>query len=278
MTADWPDYNPSAHRALAIYAQTVPLGRKATSLGLLLSQVLAPGASVFIANNLPIQQVAFEFGISAGIGSGTPTLPFLAVSFGWLDVNSFPVWQDDLVCSFASGGQITFAEGPANGDILVGQIANTDTTASAFFTATLSQTSHPFSTFKARQKGYSAVPPQGFTQPGGDISDGVVCHTSAAITPGGNNQKLLGVASGKWRIVLDNSAGANQASFNITDPSGRFSLPAGSTLYPLTKVAAGAVFTDEFIAPNRPLLVTINNLGGAGNISPEFTALLQQQA
>lgn len=272
MTIDHADWNTSADRALKAYTQGAALARKAGADAANTSQVIAGGGSAVLVNLIAWNQPGWEANFQASLPAASGTKPFAKVHYVWFDgVNLIPVVEDDRYISLGNGnlnGIQTGGYGPAKGDVLQVSLINLDPAQSLTVSWSMQQTSHLYPKDKWRQVLYGGIPPNGFTYPGGSLPGLVLMSSAPTLLPATPQSFLLGTWQGSARIMIDNTAGANAVKVVVADAVGDIN-PAPQWLN--DTVNAGTRFREDMPFIAKPVLVTLTNTGGAGNISPVIT-------
>jgi hypothetical protein len=275
--SDYPDWGTSQANADAISTTGVGLLKMTNDLEAINTGTIPGGTLETLATDIPVTQTAWEFGGIFYLPSGAGTVPFARFTLNWYEsTGTILVAQDTLtvVSGNGSGNAIAFCgRGPTKGEILDITMRNLDPAQTLTYEYSVSQVSHTYDKPQWQQTSLPTTAPIGYTTAGGDLASSVNAYHKATIVPGTPNQSLLPVYFGKWRCFLDNSAGANGCTVQIQTLEG-FGVPSGQNLYYGT-VAAGAVLPFEFSSPSEPLLLVLTNNGGAGNIDPLFTSIIE---
>lgn len=271
MTADWPDDNPSAHRASAIYTQRVPLARAATSLGGNTGQTLLPSSSVTLFSASILDQPAFELTLSSQNPAGLASHPWTEAQFSWIDAVTTDVKSQRTYVNANGDGQknLLRVQGPTRGDQLTFVLHNDDTVNTLTFDWSLSTISHVI--LEDNVANDLSVPVHGFSLPGGDAKKGVIAASNPTLANGASVTRLVPARNGHVKITIDNSAGVSALQVTVSDPDPvvpLYGLTAGAEFYTSGPVPANTVKTDDYVAPPGPTLLTLTNVGTLGAISP----------
>jgi hypothetical protein len=280
MTADWPDDNPSAHRAAAIYAQAVPLARKATALNSGTPSV-AGGGTTNIITGLIVDQPSFQMLIGLRYVPAGATIPFGKLRFEWMDTASGTQVTPDhavLVAGFA-GLNFHHITGPAMGDQLTVALDNLDPATILSCTFGASQTSHLYPRFRLEQVGQTVDPV--FTLAGQSNQLGILASINASIGASGTVDRLASAWSGPATLNVDNVGTAASVKIQLLDPG---IIAGGSPLYGvgnsgiIFSQVVGTVNPFQFTLdlPAGPVVIRSINTSGAAAIQPTITLVRRQ--
>lgn len=273
-TQDYPDYNPHPHMAQAQYNQRIPLARNATPLGNGIAQVLAASSNTTLITKVPFDQPAFEFVlISQGV-LGSNVHPFSSVTFTWFNTATGAPIADRTYNNANGNGQGNRlrVQGPIRGDTLTILLINDDFNNALTYNWALGTISHILADDDVANDGN--IPVAGFTLPGGAPDAGVIAVVQPTTTPATPQSRLLVAFNRRCKITVDNTGQANACKVVVGDPDPGIPLYGagqGAQFWNSGSVAAGAVVNGEYQMPNGPALLTVTNLGGAGNIAPLVT-------
>lgn len=277
MTADWPDYNPSAHRAAAIYAQRVPLARNSTGIGNN-SSSLAGGTKTNIISNVAIDQPSFQMLIGLEFTTLTATIPFGKLRFLWTDTASgFQVDPDWCVLSAGFNAMdFVYISGPVKADQLTIELTDLDPAQILFYDFGISAVSHVYDRFRVQEVGQPTVP--GFTRAGQNNQLGVLGSVGALLAVSSTTDRLCSAWGGQAAINVDNISGAGIVQVRVIDPG---IIAGGSPLYGLSgtgtiwsaDVASGAVANGEFALPYGPVVIREINPNSSTTVQPTTTLM-----
>lgn len=272
---DYQDWQTPAAHATAIYDQTVPIGRKPSSV-FTASSVLGHGQSVTLANQALITQPSFQLYINLEYATNLGTIPFGMITLDWFDTASGYSEQSDTY--WLPGGQLAFCSalvtGPCRGDEVTVTLTNLDAAQILAYNISLTQTSHIYDQARFIQTDQSAV--VGFTQPGKNAQAGILASAAPSITPTNFQDRLAAAWLGTAVLVVDNVGQANGALVLVADPGlvtggGMLYGTAASGVIGIANVAAGASTTATIALPAGPVVVRVTNTGSSGNITPTVT-------
>lgn len=271
---DYADYQtPQAH-ATAIYGTKVPLARSVTAVGSAIGATLNAGVNTPLFVNVAIDQPGWELEFQASLPGAVGTVPFALLRLQFLKsattliISNRPMYAQ--VGQSTNQGVATGGYGPVRGDVVSLSLTNLDPAQVMTYSYAFSAVSHPHIRDVWRQDDYTAFPPATFTWPSGEPGIGWLATSTPSIGPGGSTSRLIATYLGKVRMQIDNSANANAIQVTITDPVGN--VTPSANYYDQT-VAASALQRDEIWLPAKPVLLTMKNTGGAGNITGNVTLI-----
>lgn len=277
MTADWPDDNPSAHRALAIYSQRVPIARGVTGLNSGSSSLAASG-TVNLATSLPVDQPSFQMLIGLQEGSVTATIPFGKLRFLWKDIGSgFQVDPDWAILPGGSSAiNFHYISGPCKADLLTIELDNLDPAQILFYDFGISAVSHVYERFRVQQVGQQAVPQ--FTLAGQNNQMAVLGSVGANVAASSTVDRLCSAWGGDAHINVDNTAGTVGIQVRLIDPG---IIAGGTPLYGTSGV--GSIWSDSVVAgasshakvplPYGPVVIREINPSSTTAVQPTTTLL-----
>jgi hypothetical protein len=279
MTADWQDYQPHPHMALAQYAQGVPLARKSVSLGGQTAQVLAAASNILLVPSTFVDQPAFQLVLAVSLPVGALGTPFVKVIVSWTDlVTGNPSATRSYILA-AGDNQLNTGRvlGEAVNDQMSVQLNNLHGVRAITYNWALSAISHvpPLDLFGNDVQ----VPVSGYTLPASAPDLGVLAVSNPLIGPGVTQSRITCASNALCTICVDNTGQANALDVQVTDPAPTVPLygsAGGAMFWRSGPVAAGAVLNGQFQMPNGPVFVGMTNLGGAGNIQPKVTITEQR--
>jgi len=267
MTIDYVDWKTSDDRALSIYNQTVPLGRKPSALASGSGSIGPAGINNMVLN-LTINQPSFQMLIGFSWPNAAVPTPFASITFQWTDsASGFTVASDEAILP---GGVATldffYISGPARADVLTIQTANLDLLNILSYSYGISQSSHVYQQFRVQEVSQPAVPQ--FTRAGQNNPMGIIGSFGANIGAGATQDRLCSAWAGPASISVSNIG--STAPFNVLmlDPG---IIAGGSPLYGTansgilfaTSVAAGATDKTQLNLPNGPVVLRHVNTGAA---------------
>lgn len=271
VTPDSPDWAPHVALADQISATGVPLLRATNNLGTAVSTTVAGGQQVTLVGPVAVTQPGYEICVQVSIPAGTGTLPFIRMTVTWTDsVSGLTLGFRNYYMTSGNGpGNVLtyYVTGPCHGDQVQVFVTNIDPAATATLQWTVNQTSHLYQHDQLIQPGYAATAPQGFTNPAGDPSTGVLMVATPTIAAATTTSRLLAARSGKALLCVDNFTGTNAMWCKLTDPDSLYS-SQGAVSAPVLSLAAGAVANTEVTLPYGPMLLQMRNQGASGSISP----------
>lgn len=272
MSGDYADWDTPEKHALEAYTQGAALARKAGAGASSTGATVGGGLPLVLANGVTWNQPGWECNIQANLPVGAGTRPFAIVQFVWFDdQNLVPLVEDDRYITSGNGAVAaipTGGYGPAKGDLLQVTLTNLDPLQTLSVVWSLQQTSHLYPKDKWRQQGIPSTAPHLFVNPGNLLTSLILMSLQPTLAPGIPQPFLLPTWQGSVRAQVDNTGGANACKITITDPVGDIA-PAPSMLN--ATIAAGSAFREDMPFLPKPMLVTLTNTGGAGNITPLVT-------
>jgi hypothetical protein len=281
VTTDWQDYQPHPHQALAIYSQRVPLARNVANI-LGAQNVNIPASSdVQILSFTTIDQPAFQLDVQVQLPLNALGVPFIRIDNSWVFGASGDFVAARSYALAAGNNQLNVGRliGKCWGDVLTIAVFNLHATQPVTMNWDFSTVSHiPDHDDWGNDL---IVPVSGFNVPGGAPNLGILAATNPTIVPATPQSRLTNASNALCNICVDNSGQANALDVQITDPAPTiplYGLNAGATFWRSGSVVAGGVANGQFQMPNGPVLITMTNLGGAGNITPRVTLTEQRAA
>lgn len=277
MTADWPDDNPSAHRALAIYTQRVPLAHNATGIGNG-NNSLPGGGTTNIVSAVNVDQPSFHMLI--GINAGVPgtTIPFAKLRFKWTDIASgFTVDPDWAVMAGAvSGLNFHYIKGPVRGDQLTLELDNLEPAQILSYSFGISAVSHVYEDFVLEEIGGQGV--LGFTRPAQQAQMGVLGSVNATIAISGTVDRLAMAGNGKAILTTNNAGGVNVVRTELVDPGvvlgvGPILGLSNSGIIATIEANAQPPANMEVSLPNGPVVIREINTSAAATQTPTTTLM-----
>ena len=259
MTADWPDYNDSQHKANAIANTGVPLLSFANNLlGLGNTVVLAGATNTHGPFN--INQIGYEFFISVECNAVSND-PFLSVIFNWSDSASnraLPPDQWDL-CGTSGVFQQYAGTGKTKGDTLSISVVNSDPVNYLTYVISFTLNSRVYGDDDWRQ--LTSHTPPGFTNANMSPGAHILASTGASVAAGGTNIRLISLYAGQAKLIVTN--GAQPLGITVTeiaDPT--IGLGAAGGLVYSNNVAANGTLDADMQLPRSICAIALFNSGG----------------
>lgn len=269
MTADYPDWLTSADRALGIYNQTVPLGRKPIGVATNSSAIAASGTATLI-NNVTIGQPSFHMLIGFSYALPATPVPFVDLQFTWTDsASGFTVFTDEAILpGGVSSLDFHYICGPARADTLTVKATNLDAGNIVSYSFGASQNSHLYQHFKVMEVGNVAIPQ--FTRAGSQNQMGVIASFGVNIGAGATQDRIASAWSGPAVINVSNVGGGQQVNVLILDPG---IIAGGAPLYGIANtgviwarsIPAGGALSERVNLPNGPVAIRHTNTGAAND-------------
>jgi hypothetical protein len=279
MTIDYPDYGTSADRALKVYTQRVPLARNSASIGSGVGNTLAAGGNVQLVTAVAIDQPAYQVELGALLPLGAGGTPFARLTMVWTDAATGDGVSQRSIVLASGDGKINVGRliGVSRSDLLTVVLSNLHATAILTYNYDVSPISHVPTDDDYGNDVPSMV--SGYTRPGLQPDLGVLAVTTPTVVPGVPQERLTGASNALCSICVDNTGQVNPCDVQISDPAPTVPLygsTAGALFWRSGSVAAGAVLNGQYQMPSGEVLITITNLGGAGNIAPKVTITEQR--
>lgn len=274
VTPDAPDWAPHVALAAQVAATGVPLLRATNSLGSGNAAALAAGVAQKIIASAPVTQPGYEAIFQAWMPAASGTVPFTNVNFSWEDsATSLPLGTLDYMLASGNGAANFlqyYVRGPCLGDQLTVTCTDLDPAVGASVSFVVNQTSHIYEHDQIIQAFYAATPPQGFVNPAGKPTTGLILASTPTINPATTLSRLLAARSGRAVLAVDNFTGTNAMWAKLVDPGSLYSTQ-GAVSAPVLSLAAGAVASAEVVLPYGPMLLQFRNQGATGTIAPGIT-------
>lgn len=269
MTVDYADWDTSNDRALSIFNQTVPLGRKPVGVANGSSAIAASGTATLV-NAATINQPSFHMLIGFSYALAATPIPFVDLTFQWTDsASGFSVMSDEaIIPGGVAALDFHYICGPARADTLTVKATNLDAGNIASYSFGLSQQSHVYSEFRLEEVGNVAIPQ--FTRPGLDNQLGVIASFGANIGAGATQDRITSAWAGPAVISVSNTNGTQPMQAFLLDPG---IIAGGTPLYGVANtgiiwsdtLAAGARVAEQIYLPHGPVVIRHVNTGAAGN-------------
>lgn len=281
MTADWPDDNPSAHRATAIYSQGVPLQRK--PLNVSNATVSIPVATpVTLFANQPFDQPSFQLALEAQQSGAPAATPFARLRYLWRDVAAMLTMETDwTVVPFGSASPVAaIVTGPARMDQLSVITESLDPAAPLNLTYTITQHSQVYDLIRMQEVNNVAV--AGYSRPGGVVQTGVIASAAPVVAATTAVQRLVPVWSGKAVLSVDNAANTATVRVRLLDPGlavGATSIygMSGNGILDEVFAAGGASAVQEVALPTGPVVLELFNTSATVAITPQVSLVRLDQ-
>lgn len=263
MTADWPDYNPSAHRASAIYAQTVPLAAKSIGVGSAGTTTVLPSANATLGP-FTIGQIGYEISIDVGANAAS-TNPFMIALMTWTDsvtgrITEQQRWQ--LAGASGANPQTYYGVGPSSGDTLTITLTNNDSVNSMTYAFVLASNSRVYVRHDWRNQTFNPVP--SFTSAVYDQAGHFLCSSSPTVGAGSVATRILPLYCGTVRIWCTFNLAFTLIIAAVDRTIGI--APAGNQIYEHdVAAAAGATFVDELSLPRCTCTLILSNNGASSS-------------
>jgi len=215
---DWQ--TPQAH-ADRIFATTVPLASKSNNVVNDQLHNIPFGATVTIANQVPVNQIGYEISVKALISAAASSLPILTVEMKWTDSVTGTIVADEvwnIVAGSTQGGSLHYGTGPSKANLLTINVTNNDTSQAMTVTTVLNQNSRVYVRDDWRTQAFNSVPNASIPQ---HNQQGNILGASL-ITVGalGTFTRLLALYSGLVTVTYASATSA-AGKFQITplDPA-----------------------------------------------------------
>lgn len=261
MTTDWPDDNPSSHRALAIYSQTVPLAAKSVKLGSAGTTTILPGATATLGP-FTVGQIGYEISIDIGANAAS-TNPIMQALMSWTDSSTGRITEEQrwgMVGASGANPQTYYGVGPSSGDTLTITLTNTDTVNSMTYAYVFAMNSRAYVRHDWRQQTFFPVP--SFINAIYDQSGHFLLATSPTINAGQTQTRLVPLYAGTVRlwstfnVAYDLVVAAIDRTIGIA--------PAGNQIWEGAVTAAGGgIQVAEFSLPRCTCTLIMTNNGAA---------------
>lgn len=268
MTIDYADWATSNDRALSIFNQTVPLGRKPVGVANGNNAIAASGTATLV-NGVTINQPSFHMLIGFSYALAATPIPFVDLTFQWTDsASGFSVMSDEaIIPGGVAALDFHYICGPARADTLTVKATNLDAGNIVFYSFGMSQSSHLYQHFRVQEVGTPAIPQ--FTRAGTDNQMGVLASFGANIGAGATQDRISSAWGGPATISLDNTTSGQGVTVKILDPG---IVAGGSPLYGIANsgviwartLATGNSVCEKLNLPHGPVVVRHTNNGAAG--------------
>jgi hypothetical protein len=264
MTADWPDDNPSPHRALAIYSQTVPLGVKSQKVGN--ATIAVPAGTISAPVVGSVSQIGWELAVSfnATSSNGNP----VRIVLTWTDSITGITTDIDSVYVFpgtVAAPHVFRYSGRTKGDTVSIVFDNTAPAVTANITWTLLQNSRVYT--REEGKTLSWVAPTGISNPSFDVTADIVLQSTPTVAGGGNVQRFIPLYIGDVWLHADTQSLTTDMQIFVSDAS-----PNGLPILQDVSNAKGVVETFLTLPRSQCSLTMINNNVAAQIIHVEIVA------
>jgi len=241
----------------------VPLLRNTKQLAQQTTEfTITAGAVKTVVNSLPTNQPSYEMAMTFRYPTNAGTIPFGEVLIEWFDaVTGIAMDIASFVIAGGNNQQIFFnIYGPNRGDLIFVQITNLDPAQSLFATWVVNATSHVHERDKLLQPSYQSNPPNGFNNPAGDPTTGLIAAFNASIPSAGTVTRLIAACNGLANLMIDNGGTANDLVVILSDPGpSLYSTNNGARFYVLRLGAGLRSPQNEIALPHGNLLLTLTN-------------------
>jgi len=221
-----------------------------------------------IATNQPSYEMAFTFRFPTNAG----TVPFGEVLIEWFDAATGTAM--DIANFVVAGGnnqQIFFnIYGPNRGDEIFVQITNLDPAQSLFATWVVNATSHIYERDRLIQPSYQSSAPNGFQNPSGDPTAGIIATSNPTLGPNASTTRLVAAYNGIASMLIDDGGAANDVVVALQDPGTLYSANANAPIFK-NRITAGLRSFQELALPHGNVVLSITNGGGTNTITPTVT-------
>lgn len=268
MTTDYADWGTSADRALSIFNQTVPLGRKPIGIASGSSAIAASGTATLV-NGVTINQPSFHMLIGFSYALPATPIPFVGLTFQWTDsASGFSVMSDEaIIPGGVSALDFHYICGPARADVLTVKAKNLDAGNIVSYSFGMSQSSHLYENFLVMEVGSTSIPQ--FTRAGTNNQLGVIASFGANIGAGATQDRITSAWGGPAVVDVDNTTGGQGVTVKLLDPG---IVAGGSPLYGIANsgviwavtLATGSMESRQINLPNGPVVIRHTNNGAAG--------------
>lgn len=266
MTADWPDYNDSQHKANAIAATGVPLLSGPLNL-LKTGNVVVPASGTSSQGPFTGFPIGYEIFVSIGCNVASNS-PFMTVQMTWSDSASgrtVAIEQWDLAGVSGAAFQQYVGTGPTKGDTLNILVTNTDTVNSMTYVMAFTQNSRVYSRDDWRQ--ITSHTPPGFTNAAFSAPALMLASTAASIAAGGTNIRLMSLYAGEAMLSVSNGAqGLTITITEVADPTVGLG-SQGGLVYSNTVVANGNL-NAQIQLPRSICAIALGNQSATTAMSP----------
>lgn len=223
MTTDWPDDNPSAHRALAIFNQTVPLGVASNLIDT--RTITIPNGTSDTFGPFPVGQVSHEFAISFGATSGS--IATLKAKFTWSDIATGIVTDTDefgIRAGTVAAPHVLRIFGRSKGNQCTLTLDNAGTGFTADITYVWVQQSRIYEreVFRTLTWGQNA----GDNHPNFNMPENVIAQSLLTVAAGQEVTRNLPAWTGMVSLAAATTSGTSDCEMIVVDQG-----PLGETVY-----------------------------------------------
>lgn len=225
-----------------------------------------------LVNSVPTNQPSYEMAMTFRYPTNAGTVPFGEVLIEWFDAITGTAM--DIASFVVAGGnnqQIFFnIYGPNRGDEIFVQITNLDPVQTLFATWVVNATSHVYERDRLIQPSYQSSAPNGFQNPAGDPTSGVIANANPTLGPNATTSRLIAAYNGIASLFIDDGAQANDVVVSLQDPGTLYSSNANAPFFK-NRITAGLRSLQEVALPHGNVLMTITNGAGTNTIVPNIT-------
>lgn len=256
----------------------VPLLRQTKTLGNGSAQTLTAGVMTTLLNKVSINQPSYEGLFSLFQAAATGTLPFASIVFNWFDsFSGLNVASKFFTITSGNGSGnalLFYISGPCFGNQLTVTITDLEPSTNQTLTWALNSTSHQHLIDRIYQSVYATTGPNGFSNPNGNPSMGLLFEAAPAIGPSGTINRLLAVNNAVIDISIDDGAQANGLNVKLLDVSGQLTGTANTQLL-IRNIAAGNRDFVEMALPSAPVVLQLQNIAGTNTITPTVAGTIR---
>lgn len=286
VSAVWTGRNDGNQGAVPIVAPSVsgssnPINLRGTTQqgSNITGLALAGAGTVTLLNSVGIAQPSFEAAFTLSMPAGTGTVPFAILGVGWQDaVTGLQVGFKQYALTAGNGpaNALTYyLTGPCRGNQLVLTLQNLDPAVTLTYSWLFNTLSYTYTIDRLLQPVYAATAPNGFTNPGGNPSKGLLLASAPTLGPNASATRLCAASNAKCKVNIDDSAQLNNWALTISDPGQLYNAAASNELYKFNGVA-GSVQLNEIQLPNGPTLFTFTNGGATNTILLNVTVTIME--
>lgn len=213
-TPDWPDWNPSQHRANAIAATGVPLLTLSTFIGG--NNITVPNGTSTSRGPFTVGQIGFEIAVSfsATVASAQP----LRVLLSWVDSSTTLVTDLDafgIRAGSVTAPHVVRMSGRSKGDQLTVTFDNTATGDDATITYVVLQNSRVYAAEYFKTLTWGQLAPDQL--PGFDLAEGIICHAAPTVGAGAQIPRELPAYNGEAWLCVHTNSGTTDCQISIVD-------------------------------------------------------------
>lgn len=225
-----------------------------------------------VVNSIATNQPSYEMAMTFRFPTNAGTIPFGEVLIEWFDAATGTAM--DIATFVIAGGnnqQIFFnIYGPNRGDEIFVQITNLDPAQTLFATWVVNATSHVYERDRLIQPSYQSSAPNGFQNPAGDPTTGVIASANPTLGPNATTSRLIAAYNGIASLEIDDGGQANDVVISVEDPGTLYSTNANAPFF-RNRIAAGQRAFQELALPHGNVSLVITNGAGTNTITPKVT-------